>query len=76
MGFRVIAGSDPLPLAGEIERPGSFGCLLEGPFSVNRPAAALRDLLAESTPRPFGLGRSLPSFVRSQLAMQLRKARP
>ena len=75
LGFRVVAGSDPLPLAGEIARPGSFGCLVQGPFSVEAPAAALRDLLATepSKPRIYGAGRPLAGFLRDQLAMQLRK---
>ena len=75
-GFRVIAGSDPLPLAGEVARPGSVGCLLEGPFSTDTPASALRELLLRTgqSPQLFGTGRPLPAFLRDQIVMQLRKA--
>ena len=76
-GFRIVAGSDPLPLAGEVARPGSYGCLLRGPFSIEAPAAGLRRMLATGQPRPrlYGRGRPLPGFLRDQLAMQLRRRR-
>lgn len=77
LGFRVIAGSDPLPLAGEVARPGSFGFLVPGPFSIARPAASVKKLLGPGAPKPrlYGAGRPLAAFLRAQLAMQLGKRR-
>ncbi len=77
LGFRVLAGSDPLPLAGEITRPGSYGCLIEGPLSLDRPAAALDRLLRGAPPAlpRFGTGRPLAGFLRDQMSMQWRRGR-
>jgi hypothetical protein len=44
-GFRLVAGSDPLPFAGEERVAGRYGVRLEGPFEPDQPAASLRALL-------------------------------
>lgn len=54
-GMGIVSGSDPLPLAGEERRMGSYGILINQPFDRERPAAALRRLLAQ----PDGAWRSV-----------------
>lgn len=46
-GFRIIAGSDPLPFPGEECRLGAYGIALEAAFDPARPAESLRRALAE-----------------------------
>jgi len=47
-GFRIIAGSDPLPFAGEERLVGSYGFTLTGDFSPEKPATSLLKLLSDS----------------------------
>lgn len=58
-GFKVLAGSDPLPFAGEECRPGSYHCIVDAPGAtpvdvVDRllalPAAAVRPAGSRGTP--------------------------
>ena len=42
----VVAGSDPLPVAGEERYCGSYFSVLSGEFDCDRPAAAIRRLLS------------------------------
>ncbi len=44
-GFGVVAGSDPLPFAGEETRLGSYASVFEGDFDIENPGASMRDLL-------------------------------
>jgi len=46
-GFRVIAGSDPLPFGGEEVRIGSYGTLMRGRFDAARPAQSMRATLRD-----------------------------
>jgi len=46
-GFKVTAGSDPLPFNGEEKYIGSYGFCLDGNFNADRPADAIRSLLKE-----------------------------
>jgi hypothetical protein len=77
-GISVLRGTDPLPFAGQVSRPGAFGFRLA--WRVNRPLSAesikavLRAPDAELT--PYGRLERLAPFVRHQLAMQLRKRSP
>lgn len=74
-GWRVLAGTDPLPLPGEEEKPGRFGFLLEGAPDPERPFAALSARLKalDRSPETYGRLESVPRFLRQQIAMQLRK---
>ena len=75
LGVHVLPGSDPLPLAGQVERVGSRGAVVEGALGLDRPTEALRSILAElpAQPRCYGPLRPLLPFARDQVAMQLRK---
>jgi hypothetical protein len=76
-GVRVLPGTDPLPLASQVSRAGSYGFRLDAPIDLTRPAetilAALRDPASRIT--PYGRLERLTPFVRHQLAMQRLKRR-
>ncbi len=72
-GVPVLPGTDPLPLPSQARKPGRYGFVLEGPVDLRTPAGGIREkLLRRFQPRPYGRLESLPSFVGSQLAMQLQ----
>jgi len=48
-GFRVLAGSDPLPFTGEENGIGSFGLIIEGEFDVDNPAQSIRTIIFDSS---------------------------
>jgi hypothetical protein len=74
-GIYNLPGSDPLPLTWEVEKPGSFGAVLEGPLDFSLPVksliANLRNLQAQ--PPLFGRSGSIPEFARSQVGLRLRR---
>lgn len=77
-GIYNLPGSDPLPLSWEIGKPGSFGCVLGAPLETSRPAERLIQILhgLRAQPPLFGSPGSLPGFVRSQVALRLRRRGP
>jgi hypothetical protein len=56
-GFGVVAGSDPLPGAGEERRLGSYATRLEGAWDAACPVASARRLLRACGPRACAAGR-------------------
>lgn len=44
-GFKVIAGSDPLPFAGEEKNIGKYCFITEAGFDANRPVSSVRNIL-------------------------------
>jgi hypothetical protein len=74
-GVFVLPGSDPLPLAGQDEKPGRCGFHLTAKVDPDRPAASILDALRANDRQPATFGRyeGLGGFVRDQLSMQLRK---
>jgi len=55
LGFRVVAGSDPLPFPGEEVMMGSYATALGGEFDPSRPLASARQLLrGGEDPVPVG----------------------
>lgn len=72
---KVLPGSDPLPFTREMNKPGSFGCILEQPISRDTPARDIKNALVEPNVSiiPFGQAESLFRFIHNQIAMQLRK---
>ena len=73
LGIWNLPGSDPLPLAGEIAKPGSSGFLLNGQFSLNALLANIRAALnnLESQPSIFGKPEQLLRFARNQIRLRL-----
>jgi hypothetical protein len=49
-GFRVVAGSDPLPPPGEERQAARYVCAFDAPFDDTRPASSLRAALASGRP--------------------------
>jgi SAM-dependent methyltransferase len=70
----ILPGSDPLPLAGEIERIGRYGLALRLKLDLDRPARALKAHLEglERQPASFGRLQSPGRFLAAQLALRLR----
>ena len=69
-GFAIVAGSDPLPFAGEERRAGTYGCVYRGPFDDAHPVSSMRRILTE---RPSSLrlaGRRSGPF---EVALRLMK---
>lgn len=76
-GIGILPGSDPLALAHEIERVGSYGCIVDGEIECSRPGERLLALLraADAQPRIFGRLQELPRFGLNQLVMHWRRRR-
>jgi hypothetical protein len=77
VGIIVLPGSDPLPFPSQAERVMRYGFVLEGSLSDRRPTATLCQILLrlKGQPESFGQRVGALSFVRSQIAMQLRVRR-
>ena len=75
LGWRVLAGTDPLPLPGEARKPGRFGFFAEGALDPDHPwkalAAKLRGLM--QSPETYGALETLPRLIGQQVRMQIRK---
>lgn len=74
-GMRVVAGTDPLPLAGEEQRIGSYGFRIRaGDDGGSAPHEQLRHALEADTPVEI-LGRPMPvrGFVTNQLKLRLQR---
>jgi hypothetical protein len=56
-GLGVVAGSDPLPFAGEEGRMGSYVSVLDGPFSPDGPVISVRAVLKSAGPGAARVGR-------------------
>lgn len=72
-GRYVLPGSDPLPLAGEERRIGTYGFAIDVDIDVDRPTATLLSALRDGVPvTAFGHRTALPGFVGRQLALMLK----
>jgi len=74
-GGLVLPGSDPLPFAAEVIKPGRYGFVAKVDLDPQRPFAALKRWLDQQTgsPRPYGRLERPLVFARRQIAMQKRK---
>jgi len=72
-GMGLLPGSDPLPLAGEENRVGSYGAKIPGQVSAETPAADFKKLLQEQRGNivPFGVRMGLYRFLRLQIGLRL-----
>lgn len=64
-GFKVLAGSDPLPFAGEEQRIGSYCALFLNISEWNNtePLASIYQILRETPSQPMGRRLSLPILI-------------
>ncbi len=74
-GFKIIAGSDPLPFAGEEKLISSYGSKILGIFDPDRPVEAIKSLLtnAGTSIAPFGKRSATFTFVSRQIKIMLEK---
>jgi hypothetical protein len=72
-GIGVLPGTDPLPLASQELRCGSFGFAIKGLPSVRRPGADVTNMIDDSTSEmtPYGKLETPLRFVRNQLRLRL-----
>ncbi len=75
MQIPVLSGSDPLPLASHLMRPGSYGVLLpDGELSKDYPVASLHKMLISGKEiTGFGSRAGSLQFIIDQLRVNLRK---
>ncbi|MCP5107558.1 MAG: hypothetical protein GY950_29490, partial [bacterium] len=71
----IINGSDPLPFAGEITKPGSYGFSVEGDFNPEEPGGSLWKILLspETSIRLFGRRDHAAAFFKRQAKIYLKK---
>ncbi len=76
-GLPVLPGSDPLPLASEVERVGSYGFYLQDKLSTRHPAAKLKKGLLENAQSLTAYGdlQSPLSFLKNQVGIRLNGVR-
>lgn len=69
----VLRGSDPLPLPGDARRIGSFGMMMRGAVSRDRPARDVRALIrsAGNRLRPYGALATPWGFLGNQLRLRM-----
>lgn len=74
----VLPGTDPLPMAGEESRTGSFGFALRGVNVSDQPGQAIRDAVLDNEIeiRPYGPLESMPRFFVNQLKINVSKRLP
>ena len=74
-GWHVIAGSDPLPFAGEELSFGRYGCMVTGQWDSDQPVASLHALLKTSLEplQPWGRRRGALEFFRRQVSIMREK---
>lgn len=76
LGVGVVAGSDPFPLAWDVDRIGSCGLSFPGMLSVAQPLAMLRSLFRDAlgTSRQYGPLQSPYRFLRNQIGIRVQGA--
>ncbi|MCG8528637.1 MAG: hypothetical protein MI748_19825 [Opitutales bacterium] len=74
-GFKLLSGSDPLPLSSESQKVGKFGFAFSGELSESTPFESLQTALLnpETVLFPFGKLENLFSFIKNQFYMQYHK---
>lgn len=74
-GVWILPGTDPLPFADQAVRAGRYGMVLEGKIDRDKPAASILAHIGarDTQPSTYGKTDGLLTFLRLQIAMQLRK---
>ncbi len=72
-GIRLLPGSDPLPLAEEVQRVGSFGGFVPGECTVETPFNDLKTVLTDQNVQitPFGRKQGAVRFFKTQIALRM-----
>lgn len=76
-GIQVLPGSDPLPFEAQLAKVAGYGFVADVALDQHHPFAALRSTIDrhDGALRPFGRLETVAGFIRSQVAMQIRKRR-
>jgi hypothetical protein len=76
-GIRILPGSDPLPMASQAWRPGSYGFSFHASLSADSPWRSVKAAFLDGSfnPRPYGAREKPYRFIRNQILMQLQKRR-
>jgi len=74
-GTQILPGSDPLPIVKETRRPGSYGFVLPGIVSPDKPGSFLKQLVTNSEihKSTYGKRHGLSTVIANQLILRLRK---
>jgi len=74
-GIRNLPGTDPLPFPWEVNRAGTFGCLLQAPVDWAMPAVSILNAIRnpDTTFNCFGKLETPFRFFHNQFKMQKRK---
>ena len=62
-GIKIISGSDPLPIAGDERRIGTYGTVIDGQLDTASPWQSIASILADPNVQPETIGSNL-SFSR------------
>lgn len=70
--LRILPGTDPLPIADQFYRPGSFGFMIKADLSPEQPGKELKKMLIDPTIilQNYGNLESSWRFLRNQLALR------
>lgn len=74
LGIKILPGSDPLPLASEGNRVGSFGFAIQHELSLQRPGEVLKQLIRDRDVefQPYGALERSSRFVYNQVRLRMR----
>lgn len=74
LGIKILPGSDPLPLASEGNRVGSFGFVMQHELSLDRPGEGLKQLIRDRSValQPYGALERASRFVYNQARLRMR----
>lgn len=77
MHIPILPGTDPFPFPWDLDKVGRFGLSLENTLDPLVPFETFKALIHDSSiaRETYGSLESLPSFIRNQIAIQLRKSR-
>lgn len=74
-GWRILPGSDPLPLVSEVSRPGSFGLFIPGSIDLSKPGKQLKSMLLDPKVEGYAYGvlEKPWQFIHNQVALRLTR---
>jgi hypothetical protein len=74
-GMKILPGSDPLPFPQEAKRPMSYGFISNINFDETKPWESVKKSLLGTDLKieKFGNLTSVPMFIKTQIAMQIKK---
>ncbi len=74
-GIKILAGSDPLPIEKDDEKPGSYIFSISGNYDPNKPFNSIRKILMERNSKTvfWGSRDSILNFFRRQIIINMKK---